>query len=351
MDKRSAIFIVVSFIILIVMFHFIGIENVIGALKTANLSLIAIAILIQIGTYFLYTIRWKLINDSVNIKVSLRSLFPMVMVGLAVNNITPSGRGGGEPVRAYILSKEEGYDLKDTFAGVVADRVLDTFPFIVLAAITIVAMLFYFEIPTWLVALLVLSVIGILVVLGILIYLCINQSFGNRLEKFIFRIVNRVYKKGSEDLEKKIHDNIFGFQETMSMLILNKKLLYYTVPLSFLIWIFEILRVYVVFLAFGASLNVIVIGEVFIIASLVGMIPLLPGGLGAIDGVMISFYSKAGISLSLAAPVTLIERLISFWMATIIGLVILPHYGSSVLEKISVRSSAEQLDKSSDNED
>ena len=123
MDKRSAIFIIVSFLILIVMFHFIGIENVIDALKKANLGLIALSIGIQIFTYFLYTLRWKLVNDAVNIKVSFRSLFPMMMVGLAVNNITPSGRGGGEPVRAYILSKEEGYDLKDTFAGVVADRV------------------------------------------------------------------------------------------------------------------------------------------------------------------------------------------------------------------------------------
>ena len=215
MDKKSAIFIIVSFIILIVMFHFIGIENVLDALKTANLGLIALAIAIQIFAYFLYTLRWKLVNDAVNINVSFRSLLPMMMVGLAVNNITPSGRGGGEPVRAYILSREKGYDLKDTFAGVVADRVLDTFPFIVLAAITIVMMLLYFDIPSWLVVVLILSVIGILVVLGILIYLCINQSFGNVLEKFIFRIVNRFYKKNSEDLEKKIHDNIFGFQKTM----------------------------------------------------------------------------------------------------------------------------------------
>lgn len=54
------------------------------------------------------------------------------------------------------------------------------------------------------------------------------------------------------------------------------------------------MRIYIVFLAFGATLNVIVIGEVFIIASLVGMIPLLPGGFGAVDGVMVGFYSKGG---------------------------------------------------------
>ncbi len=61
----------------------------------------------------------------------------------------------------------------------------------------------------------------------------------------------------------------------------------------------------------------------------------LAQGFGAFDGVMVGFYSKAGISLSLAAPVTAIERFISFGMAIIIGIVISPHYGSSVLDKIS----------------
>ena len=127
----------------------------------------------------------------------------------------------------------------------------------------------------------------------------------------------------------------------MKLLISNKKVLYYTIPLSFIIWVFEIIRVYLVFLAFGANVNLIVIGEVFIVASLVGMIPLLPGGLGAIDGMMIIFYSAAGISSSISAAATVIERLISFWMVTILGLVILPKYGSSILDKISLGSSEE----------
>lgn len=57
---------------------------------------------------------------------------------------------------------------------------------------------------------------------------------------------------------------------------------------------------------------------------------------------MIGLYSKAGISMSLAAPVTLIERAISFWMTSIIGLLLVPHYGFSVLEKISLSAPAEE---------
>ena len=265
--------------------------------------------------------------------VSIKKLLPMILVGLAVNNLTPSGRGGGEPVRAYILSKEkEEYHFEDSLATVVADRALDTFPFVVIAAITISYMAAFFNFDQWLIVVMVLAVIAIVVILIMLIYMCINPNFGNRVEGWIIGLLRRFYKKNSEKLEKQIHNAIFGFQSTMLVLISNKKGLIYTLSLSFVIWFFEIFRVYLVFLAFGANVNPIIIANVFIVASLIGMIPLLPGGLGAIDGVMIIFYSAAGVSTSLSAAITVVERLISYWMATIIGLVILPYYGSSVLD-------------------
>ena len=351
MDRKTILLLGVSILILAVMLWFVGIDQVLNALKVANIWIIALAIVVQVFTYFLYTLRWQILNRLADMDVGIRKLLPMVLVGLAVNNITPSGRGGGEPVRAYLLSKEKKeYRFEDTFATVVADRALDTFPFVVLAAITIVSMTLFFNLDLWLLIVMVLAVIAIIVVLIILIYMCINPSFGTRVDGWIIGLVRRFYKKNSESFENQIHEAIFGFQETMKMLISNKRGLVYTLTLSFIIWIFEILRVYLVFLAFGANVNPIVIGEVFIIASLVGMIPLLPGGLGAVDGLMILFYSAAGISASVSAAATVIERLISFWMATIIGMVILPYYGSSVLDKISSSSSNKEIEEKLEDE-
>ena len=341
MDRKTIFLLIFSVAILLVMLWFVGIDQVIDALKMANPLIIVLAILTQVFTYFLYTLRWQILNKLTDKDVSIKELLPMVLVGLAVNNITPSGRGGGEPVRAYVLAKRKDYQFEETFATVVADRALDTFPFVVLAAITIAAMALYFNFDTWLLVVMVLAVIAIVIVLMVIIYMCINPGFGQRVDGWIIGLVRRFYKKNSEELEQKIHDAILGFQDTMKLLISNRKVMYYTVPLSFVIWIFEIIRVYLVFMSFGANVSLITIGEVFIVASLVGMIPLLPGGLGAIDGVMIIFYSAAGISSSVSAAATVVERLISFWMATIIGLVILPYYGSSVLDKVSASSSGE----------
>ena len=295
-NKKVLIFLFIGLAIMGVMLYFIGIDEVIEALKLSNLWLVLLAIVIQIFTYFLYTWRWNIINKTADMDLGIKKSLPMVLVSLAVNNITPSGRGGGEPVRAYLLAKEGHFKFEDTFATVIADRALDTFPFVVLAAVTIASMALFFDFPIWLIAVMIVAVIGIVAVLVILIYMCINPSFGGRVEGWIIGLVRRFYKKNSENLEAQIHDAIFGFQDTMKILISNKKGLVLTIPLSFIIWISEIVRVYLVFLAFGANVNLIVIGEVFILACLVGMIPLLPGGIGAIDSVMIVFYSAAGIT-------------------------------------------------------
>lgn len=345
MDKKTVILFGFGILIFLVMLYFIGIDNVIDALKYARFEFILLAVLVQIFTYFLYTLRWKILNNLADIHVGVKKLLPMVLVSLAVNNITPSGRGGGEPVRAYILAKKEGHLMEETFATVVADRALDTFPFVVLAIITIIGMTFYFDFDTWLIVLMIVAVIAIVVVLALLIYISINPSFGQRFEGWIVRLVRRFYKKNSEDLEEKIHSIISGFQDTMKLVLSDRRVLYHALPLSFIIWVFEIIRVYIVFLAFGANVDLVVIGEVFIVASLVGMIPFLPGGLGAVDGIMVLFYSAAGIPYSISAAASVIERLISFWMTTFIGLVILPYYGSSVLDKISFSPSSSKEDE------
>ena len=350
MDKKTIIFLAISILILVAILYFVGIDDVINALKIANLYLIALAIITQVFTYFLYTLRWKILNEIADLNAGIFKLLPITLVGLAVNNITPSGRGGGEPVRAYIFAREENYPMEETFAAVVADRALDTFPFVFLAILTIIGMTMYFDLSPALLILMVVAVIVIVLILILLIFMSINPNFGKRVDGWIIGIVRRFYKKNSDEMEQKIHNVIKGFQETMNLVIRNKKVLYYALPLSFIIWGFEILRVYIVFLAFGADVSPIVIGEVFILASLAGMIPLLPGGLGAVDGIMIVFYAAAGINASISAGATVIERLISFWLATILGLLILPYYGSSALDKISFGSDSKEISDESENE-
>ena len=347
MKYKSAILLTIGIIIMVIMLYFIGIDDVIDALKIANFSYILLAIFVQVLTYYLLALRWNVINKIANINVSIKSILPMIMVGLTINNITPSGRSGGEPVRALILSKHAKKPYEETFATVITDRALDMFPFLILSILAAASIFLYFDLSNLnsgnlILAIIIISVVVVTLASILLIYMSINEKFGEKATRWIVRLVNRFYKKDPESLEKKVMKAISGFQKTMKRMLSDRKILYHALPISFLIWVLEILRVYIIFLALGANVSPILIGEVFIVASLIGMIPLLPGGLGAVEGVMISFYSLAGITLSVSTAATLIERLISFWMTTTIGLLILPYYGGSVLDKIKFTSMNEE---------
>jgi hypothetical protein len=333
MKHKALILLIIGIGVLIGMILFIGPGNIESAIKQANIWYLALAVIVQFIVYGFWTQRWAINVGAVDISIKKRHLFPMLMVGLAINNLTPSARGGGEPIRGYMLSKYSRTSFEKSFATVIADRGLDTFPFVVLAIITIIAAVLYLNLPNWVVYSLIFAVILLLVIFFVAIYMSLNEKAGEKITLWIVGIVKIFYKK--DNLENRAINAISGFQNSMRIMIKDKNVLTYGLAISFIIWLFEILRVYIVFSAFGVDVSLIIIAEVFIISSLLGLVPLLPGGLGAVDGIMIILFSAAGVPPSISAAATLVERLISFWMTSIIGMILLPYFGTSVVEKIT----------------
>lgn len=335
MKHKTLLLLIFGLAIMVVMLYVIGIDEVIGALSAANLWFVLAAILLEVVVYFLFCLRWYIINGLVDIKTSFWKLFPMIMLSLSINNITPSGRGGGEPVRAYVLTKEVDIPFEETFATVIADRAMDTFPFIVLAILTIVSVILNYNLDLAVIAVLIIAVVVVVLVVAAIVYMSVDEGFGCKIKNGLVWLLHKFSKKNTEEREVRLIDAVSGFQETMKLMLSDKRLLYYAMPISFLIWIVEISRVVLIFMAFGYPVSPIVIAEVFIISVLVGFIPFLPGGIGLIDGSMILFFSTAGVPSGISAAATVVERLISYWMTTFLGLLTIPYYGVSVLENIT----------------
>ena len=335
MKHKTLILMLAGIGVLGLMVLFIGPEKIESVIEQSNPWYLALAVIIQLTIYGLWTERWAITTSSLDISIKRRHLLPMLLVGLAINNITPSGRGGGEPVRAYILSKYSQSPFENAFATVIADRGLDTFPFIALAIITIITAILYINLPQWMVITLVIGLIILILVFFLALYMSINREFGDRAIRWFLRILKRISTKMHDRIEQRAINAVGGFQDSMRVMITDRKVLMYGIPLSFLIWGLEIMRVYVVFLALNINAPLEIIAAVFVISTLIGMIPLLPGGLGAVDGMMILLYSYAGIPASVSAAATLVERLISFWMTTILGVAVLPYFGADAVDKMT----------------
>ncbi len=337
MKHQTLILLALGIIILAVLVLFIGPENILNALEMANPWYIILALIIQFLLFGLWTERWAINIRVVGIKIKKLPLIPMLLVGMAVNNITPSARGGGEPVRAYILGKYTKCPMENSFATVIADRGLDTFPLFLLAIITIIFAVLYLKLSSVLIFSLIFSLILLLILFIIGFYMSINKKMGERVTKWLVNLFKRFSKKEHSKIERNALNALNGFQSSIRALVKNRNVLFYALPLSFFIWFVEIIRLYIVFMAFNTPVSLELIAAVFVIATLIGLVPLLPGGVGAVDGMMILLFSVAGIPPSISAAATIVERLISFWLPSFLGISMIPYFGSGVMDQLSGR--------------
>jgi uncharacterized protein (TIRG00374 family) len=89
--------------------------------------------------------------------------------------------------------------------------------------------------------------------------------------------------------------------------------------------LFDLLTVYFVFVAAGKTISPIVLIAGYGLPWLFGrMAFIFPGGVGIIESTMVAMYTSLGIDNSLVTVVVLTYRVISFWLPSILGFLILP---------------------------
>lgn len=306
---------VLGLIIILLIIWDIGIQNTISIFLSSNIYLYLLAVFIYFLVVFTLMLRWRYVLSINNYHgVSLKNLFLLVMMGQFINNITPSMKGGSEPFRAYYLSKLENIPKHVSFSSVIIERLLDTIVFLVLSLFVILylfikGMAYVRElVVVWI-------LIGIITLLAL--YVIMHESLPYRILLKLTEIISIFYSKGIS--KNKIHDAIEKLQKNIMFLSNNKRRMAVPLLLSFGWWALDLLRIYVLFLAINCNISFIALSSTYLVSLLVGIIPTLPGSLGVSDALMIAMYSSFGIPNSISAAGTILDRTISYGLATVLG--------------------------------
>jgi glycosyltransferase 2 family protein len=121
-------------------------------------------------------------------------------------------------------------------------------------------------------------------------------------------------------LLNRVAPHLSDFHASSNELLATRPLVVGSV-ISFLSWGLECLAVYLCSVGLDAGMPFLLVVFVFAVSSLVGVVSMLPGGIGAVEaGLTGQFVAVAGLSTGLAVALTLVIRLATLWFATLIGI-------------------------------
>ncbi|ACJ17121.1 hypothetical membrane protein, conserved [Thermococcus onnurineus NA1] len=347
MDWKKIAFLTLGLLIIALLIEWAGVEEVLDVLKKARLDYFLLAVLAYIAGVFIWALRWRVLLKSLGINAPFKAILGAIFVGIFVNNVTPGARGGGEPIRMYYLSKRSNGAYGPVFATVMADRILDLIP-VVIMLMTSTIYVYLLGSRSLTIMLLILDfLLALLIVITLAILL--NERRTKKILYWFFNLVSRIMPKRAQKYDEKFIHNIEvsvpKFQEGFRLLLKDKKTFFLALAYSFVFWFLTILRAYFIFLSINYPIGLMDVMVVQMISIVVGLLSIIPGGAGFIEAINSGVYVLLGIDKNFAVTATLIERVVSYWAPTIFGGFITTHFGIKVSEEKKKKSLTDEGEK------
>lgn len=287
----------------------INLHDVFIALEKIKLNYVIYFILLIIFMQWLRSYRWGVILQPMGI-IDQVSLFSVTSVGFLAIAAIPARIG--ELARPYLISKRSSIKMSSALGTILVERVLDGFSVLAIAVIVI----FLTDLPPFMIK------SGFVFFLLAFLMFCFIAFLILRKEKalkLINIILNKLPGKLAHKMDELIYHFIDGFQ-----IITNIKLLLYLFFLSALIWLVDVMAIYVLLLAFGFNIPLIASFVVMIILIVGIAIPTAPGYIGNWHLACVLALSLFGLAEAQTLSFAVVYHFLSMVIVVVLGVAFLP---------------------------
>jgi uncharacterized protein (TIRG00374 family) len=271
-----------------------------GALSSAlagfDLALIPAILGLVSLSYAGRFVRWLYYLNVLKVSVPLGQNAAIFAAGLSMT-ISPGKLG--EVMKSVFVRQASGAPIARTAPAVVAERATDGTGMVLWGFIGAFALNLS---PFWIFVFLGVAILGIAVLRS------------RRLSLLAERVLLKL------PLLDRLAPHLHAFHGASNELLGARPLAIGT-AISFLSWGLECLGVYLCAVGLEANTGFLMVVFVFAVSSLLGVLSMIPGGIGAVEaGLALQFSRLAGMSSGLAGALTLVIRLATLWWATLIGI-------------------------------
>jgi uncharacterized protein (TIRG00374 family) len=264
----------------------------------------------SVAVYFLAVLvrtwRWQYLLNPLK-RISLKRLFPVVVIGYMGNNIFPFRIG--ELLRAYVLKRNEDVSISSSLATIVVERIFDGLTMLLFAFIALLTAPFLSD------ALRLTVVIGSLVFLGALVIFLFLATRPATAARLYDPLINHL-------IPHRFRDKLRGFIERFMgglAALRDFKHVIMIFLISILIWLLETVTYWFVMHAFSLQLSFFTLMLMNGVVNLVTTLPAAPGYIGTFDASGIWVLEAFGVIKSRATAYTLVLHATLWLPITLLG--------------------------------
>lgn len=327
-NKKTIIFLlkaVVSISLLTFLLTKIDWPTVTQNLDKAILSLLLLAIFLNVVERFELTYKWNLLIKVRGIVVKFARLFWINSIGSFLGLFLPSSLGT-DVVRGYYLVKNNS-ERSVSISSVFVDRVLGLISLLLLGLVSLLFagnLVSKFDLNLYLVVLTIIT----------LVFVYIFQR--NETKKILELLYLKLKQHRIIEYAMKLHGSILEYKKYPKTLLLS-------FALTILVQVTRVLTYYAIALAFDVRISIVYFFLFVPLIMIVMMLPITIGGLGLREGTFVAFFTMVGISVNDAVVITFINSILDTFNTIILGGGGYLFYKSSLKEQIALAKSEEIL--------
>lgn len=298
--------IVISAVFLWLALRGLKLDDVWGALASGNYWWLIPSVITYFVAVWARTWRWDYMLRPVK-HISLRRLFPVVVIGYMGNNIYPFR--AGEVLRSYVLRRREGTPMSASLATVIVERVFDGLVMLVFVFVALPLA----PIPSD-------TIRNVVTLASLGFFMALLVFFA------LAAMPRRAYQLVSWFSERfvpgRFRENLLGmtqrFLEGLESLrsFRNVVMIFFT---SIVIWLLETVKYWFVMHAFNFEVTFFALMLMNGVVNLATTLPSAPGYVGTFDAPGIAILVLYGVPADLAAAYTLVLHAALWLPITLLG--------------------------------
>jgi uncharacterized protein (TIRG00374 family) len=312
-------------LVLAVLLWFVGVDAVADQLGRADLTYV----FPLLGVALLWLLSWALALRSVlgtlGIQVSVRMAFLVYASATFVNNVTPFGQAGGEPISALLIARVSDSEYETGLAAIASVDAVNFVPSVGLAFVAVS----YYAVTVTLTdrlvdaALLLAMIASVVVVAGTFAW---RNRYG--IEEWlvdavapIAAAVDRFVPRVTAPRPEAIRHRIENFFATIERVAEDRQSMAVTLTFSTLGWLMLVFCLWLSLLALGVrGPDLFVAAMLAVPLGTVASVTPLPGGLGGIETVLLMVLpTVTGVGAATISAVILLHRFATYWFPVLLG--------------------------------